>query len=104
VTQERLVNLPASVHQRLLNWSVQHGEHPNAVFTRYVLERFLFRLSKSPFADQFVLKGAMLFLVWRKSLHRPTRDLDLLAFGTPSEQRTREIFHRICETDVEPDV
>jgi Nucleotidyl transferase AbiEii toxin, Type IV TA system len=38
-------------------------------------------LAKSPWADRFVLKGAMLFHVWNRELHRPTRDLYLLGSG-----------------------
>ena len=45
------------------------------------MERFLYRLSKSPQADQFVLKGAMLFKVWQVVEARSTMDIDLL--GSP---------------------
>ncbi len=45
--------------------------------TRYVLERFLFRLAGSPHRDRLVLKGGMLLAVF--DVRRPTRDVDLLA-------------------------
>lgn len=48
------------------------------------VERFLYRLSRSPFAHRFVLKGAMLMNVWAKQPFRRTRDLDLLGYGEPS--------------------
>jgi hypothetical protein len=38
-------------------------------------------LSRSPEADRFVLRGALLLLVWLGETIRPTRDADLLAFG-----------------------
>ncbi|MBL7175863.1 MAG: nucleotidyl transferase AbiEii/AbiGii toxin family protein, partial [Desulfobacteraceae bacterium] len=41
---------------------------------------FLYRLSVSPYAKQFILKGAMLFTVWTGKSRRPTRDLDLLGY------------------------
>jgi hypothetical protein len=46
------------------------------------LKRFLYRLAGSNHKDCFVLKGAMLFLAWGGRLYRPTRDLDLLGFGS----------------------
>jgi hypothetical protein len=39
--RESLVNLPASVHQRLLNLSQQRGEQFNLVLTRFAIERLL---------------------------------------------------------------
>src|ERR1035441_6424422 len=42
--------------------------------------------------DGFVLKGAMLFLAWEGRLHRPTKDLDLLGFGSPDVE---DVTHRI---------
>ena len=77
-------NIPASVWQRLLNLSREKGEDCNLLLTRFALERPLYRLVESPFSDQFILKGAMLFSVWMKQPHRSTRDLDFLAYGNAS--------------------
>ena len=54
-------NLAASVRQRLLNISKRDGEAFDLVLTRYALERLLYRLGKSQYHNQFLLKGAMLF-------------------------------------------
>ena len=51
----------------------------------YAAERFLYRLSRSPLREQFVLKGALLFAVRVGERYRPTRDLDLLGIAEPSE-------------------
>ena len=75
-----------SVRQRLLNLSRERSEDFQFVLTRFALERLLYRLSKSTYADSFVLKGALLFLIWTGREYRPTRDLDLLGFdeeGSP---------------------
>lgn len=80
-------DLAASVRQRLLNRSREHNEDFNLILTRYGIERFLYRLSKSRHAKRFVVKGATLFAVWRGETYRPTRDLDLLASGSASESR-----------------
>lgn len=71
-------DIAASVRQRLLNLAKERGENFDLVLTRYGLERLLYRLSRSRFADQFMLKGAMLFSLWSDDPHRATRDVDLL--------------------------
>lgn len=76
-------NLGASVRARLLNLSRDSGQSFDLVLTRFALERLLFRLGRSPHADRFVLKGAMLMMSWFDDPHRGTRDLDLLGFGDP---------------------
>jgi len=103
VSKNKPLNLAASVRQRLLTLSRQRGEEHNLVLTRYAIERLLYRLSKSPHADKFVLKGAMLFSLWTNQQHRPTRDLDLLGRGVSSADELRVIFTAIFKTDVEPD-
>lgn len=89
------MNSPASIRARLLNVSKQSGEDFQAILTRYAIERFLYRLGASGQRDAFILKGAMLFVAWQGNLHRPTKDLDLLGFGSASiedvTQRIREI-------------
>ncbi len=78
-------NISASVKARLQNVAGKRGEDFNPLLLRYGIERLLFRLSQSPYADGFLLKGAMLFVVWDEKTHRPTRDVDLMGFG-PSEK------------------
>src|SRR6266852_4913639 len=47
------------------------------LLTLYVVERWLARLSASPHADKFVIKGGMLLAAY--DARRPTADLDALA-------------------------
>jgi len=86
---------PASVRAQLFKISKESAEDFQATLTRYAIERFLYRLSASDQRSFFILKGAMLFVVWQGNLHRPTKDLDLLGFGSPSlddvARRIREI-------------
>ena len=65
-------DLAASVRARLLNIAKAEGSNFNQVLVRYALERFLYRLSQSPHADRFLLKGALLFTLWYDMPHRPT--------------------------------
>jgi predicted nucleotidyltransferase component of viral defense system len=92
-----------SIQARLLNYSREHQVNHNHTLTRYGIERLMYRLSRSPHADRFVLKGAMLFVLWLEDLHRPTQDLDLLGFGDLFSPNLRNIFEDVCELPVEDD-
>jgi predicted nucleotidyltransferase component of viral defense system len=96
-------NLPASVHARLAQRRIKTGEDYNVLLVRFTLERLLYRLSRSSHREQFVLKGAILFALWAPTLHRVTRDLDLLGFGPPSPDRLAGIFRELCRLEVEAD-
>jgi hypothetical protein len=63
------------------------------------MERVLYRLSRSPHADSFVLKGALLFRVWDVPDSRATRDIDFLAFLDNSPERIASIFREVCALD-----
>jgi hypothetical protein len=76
---------------------------PNVVLSRFAIERFLYRLSRSKHSDRFVLKGALLMLVWLGETIRPTRDADLLGLGDLTPDSLRQIIGQVCETDVESD-
>ncbi len=88
-------NLCASVRTRLLQLAKASGQTFDLVLTRFALERLLFRLSESPHAGRFVLKGAMLMMSWFDDPHRGTRDLDLLGFGNPEPDPMLKTFREI---------
>ena len=90
-----------SVRDRLLHRKRKTGENYEALLIRYALERLLYRLGQSDLRDQFVLKGAYSFLIWQGDLHRPTRDLDLLGYGSP--EQLEEVFQRLCRMDDVPE-
>ena len=95
--------LAQSVHTRLLAHARRAGLDPNLVLTRYTAERFLYRLSRSPHAERFVLKGALLLLVWLGEQTRPTRDADLLGLGDLSDEAVARTFREICAQPVQAD-
>lgn len=84
--------LARSVHVRLVRHAHEIGVDPNLVLTRYAVERFLYRLSRSPHADRFVLKGALLMLIWLGETLRPTSDVDMLGLGDLSEEALGRIM------------
>lgn len=91
-----VINIAASIRQRLANLARSGGQPFENVLTRYALEGFLYRLGISPYRDRFILKGAMLVSTWIKAPFRGTRDLDFLAFGDPSLEAMRQVFRKIC--------
>jgi predicted nucleotidyltransferase component of viral defense system len=94
------VNLAASVRARLLNVAKQQGSDFNQVLVRFALERILYRLSQSKYADQFLLKGALLFTLWYDMPHRSTRDADLLGFGPSDLESISQTFRDIASIEV----
>jgi predicted nucleotidyltransferase component of viral defense system len=98
VTREKGKNTAASIRARLLAIAQSKGEDYQRVLGRYAVERFLYRLSQSPYRDKFALKGATLFTLWTGHNHRPTKDLDLLGRGSSSDLGGVETTIReICE-------
>lgn len=96
-------NLAASVYARLLKRTELGQEDFQFVLMRYGAERLMYRLSRSEHAASFVLKGAMLFLVWTGAQYRATKDMDLLALKSASVERLRDIFRELCQLPVTQD-
>jgi len=79
-------------------------ERPFADVLRYYgMERFLYRLSVSPYASKFVLKGALMLQMWQGANARPTFDVDLLGRVENSVENIRETLRAVCLQEVEPD-
>jgi len=92
-----------SVRDRLLSRMRETGEEYQVLLTRFALERLLYRLTRLPEGEDFVLKGAFTFLIWEGTLGRQTRDLDLLGSGSPDAERLLEILRRACQAEVSND-
>jgi predicted nucleotidyltransferase component of viral defense system len=100
---DRPHNLPASVHQRLLNIARREGVEFEYLLVRYANERLLYRLSQSSVRDQFVLKGAMVFLLWGPEVARQSRDVDLLAPEHVVGDPIGDVFRMLSALEVEDD-
>jgi len=94
-------NLAASVQARLLNIAKAERRDYGQVLTKFALERLLYRLSKSKHADNFLLKGALLFDLWFDVPLRPTRDIDLLGFGLAELPHVISVFEDLCRIEAE---
>jgi hypothetical protein len=96
-------NTGHSVFQRLLNHARTHSEDFNLLLFRYGIERLLYRLSISPHADKYILKGASMFLVWKGQNYRVTKDVDLLSSSPSDAEHTANIFRELCYATIEYD-
>jgi hypothetical protein len=103
VTNGSLRNIAASVHQRLLNKSKESARPFNELFQYYAIERFLYRLSRSSYADKFILKGALMLMVWEVPAFRSTMDIDMLGKMENSTDAIIAMVREVCLQEVEPD-
>ena len=96
-------DLGASVRQRLLNQARSQGQPFQEVLQYFAMERFLYRLANSPFADRFILKGALLLTAWRAPLSRPTMDIDLAGRTDNALDHIAKLVGEVCAISVEAD-
>ncbi|MGA9363081.1 MAG: nucleotidyl transferase AbiEii/AbiGii toxin family protein [Bacteroidota bacterium] len=97
-SRERPRNLAASIRARLLKIAKEVNRDYNSVLLQYFQERFLFRLSRSAYRSQFILKGALLFIVYQMPRARPTRDIDFLGQAmTNDPKEVQNTLKRIAD-------
>ena len=91
------MNNAASVKARLRNLAAKERKPYDYVQTHYMIERLLYRLSISKYADDFVLKGGLLLHVLFAEKARATRDIDFLArFTSNAPENLKLIFADVC--------
>ena len=96
-----LRNVAPSVRERLLKLAHATGQPNGELLDRYCIIPLLYRLSRSPHREPFILKAAMLLAAWGGGVpQRVTRDADLLGFGDSSipvlERTHRETSRPPC--------
>ena len=96
-------DMAASVHQRLLDKAREAGRPFNEVLQYFAMERFLYRLSKSPHADSFVLNCVLMLTIWEAPLTHPTLDIDLLGRIDNRLETISGVTREVCLQEVEPD-
>lgn len=82
----------------LQNQARAKGRGTQELLTLYVIERWLARLSASPYRAQFVLKGGILLAAFDS--RRPTSDVDALARGFAKDQAT--VVSRVVDVAAHP--
>ena len=93
----------ASVKARLKNFATQNGITFQQALTYYSLERTIYRLSVSKYAEHFVLKGGIfLYALYQRNYARATTDIDFLARRVSnSGQEMRAIFRDILSRQLD---
>lgn len=86
-----------SVKARLKNLTAKDGGTMQDKLTIYALERSIYRLSISKYADRFTLKGGIfLYALFDKQFARMTMDIDLLAQRIANDaEEMKEVFEDI---------
>jgi predicted nucleotidyltransferase component of viral defense system len=103
--KREIKDLGASVRARLMNIARETKRDFDAILLQYFQERFLYRLSISPFRSDFILKGALLFLVYEMPFLRPTKDVDFLVRSKSRDNVTiKNMIQDIARIDVEDGV
>jgi hypothetical protein len=95
--------MAASVRRRLQDRARASGRPFQEVLEYYAMERFLYRLARSPYAGRFVLKGALMFRAWGAPGSRPTRDIDLLGRWENTVEAVVPVIRDLCGLAVDPD-
>jgi len=82
------VSTATKIYSDLQSLARRRGRATSEILTIYGLERFVDRLTRTEFRDDFVLKGGILLAAYQ--LRRPTRDIDMQALDFPLDERTYE--------------
>jgi hypothetical protein len=98
MTRGGVRDMAASVRARLLNLAHRTKKPYDEVLIQYALERFLFRLSKSPYKEHFLLKGGLLLMGRGLPQARPTRDIDFLGLMPIDVDAVSQTIRAISET------
>ena len=88
------MNIKAALQQRAKELNIALPK----LLQHYAMERFLYRLSLSPVADRFYLKGGMLLMGIGAGSARTTMDIDLLGRISNSPENIQKAISSIIHT------
>lgn len=92
-----------SIKDRLKNLAKETGKTMNELLVAYGLERTIYRISVSKYADNFTLKGGiLLYAMFGGDFVRATTDIDLEADLISNDvDEIRQVFEEIFPIDVD---
>lgn len=86
-----------SLKAKIRNIARKKNVSAQAVLQNYLMNRFLYRLSKTEYKDKFVIKGGMLIASIVGIENRATMDVDATLRNLPlTEETITEAFNAIC--------
>lgn len=92
-----------SVKVKLKNFAIKTGRTFQEALTYYGLERTIYRISVSEYADHFVLKGGIfLYAIYDRNYERATTDVDLLARQISNScKEMKSVFQNILSREID---
>lgn len=97
-------NYGKSIRARLLNVAKKEKVFFQTILTRYFQERLLYRMSLTPYRNNFYLKGGALMYAYERFSARPTLDIDFLGNNISNDgERIVSAFKEICSVPCEED-
>lgn len=104
MSDRQIKNYGHSVRAKLLNISIEQKIPFQKLLPRYFQERLLYRLSISPYKDNFVLKGGALLYAHEKWGARPTVDIDFLGQNISRNiENIKAVFAEMAKIDFHED-
>jgi len=101
--KNNIKNIEASIKALLQNKAKEKNRPFSEILQYYGMERFLYRFSKSIYVDKFILKGALLFTMWRFPERRITLDIDFLAHFDNQVDSIEKVIRTVCNVVVVSD-
>jgi len=104
MSKEIVKNYGKSIRSKLLNIAKSEGIYYQTVLTHYFQERLIYRMSKTPYRQNFYLKGGALMYAHERFAARPTLDIDFLGNNISNNgERIAAAFREICSFPCEDD-
>jgi len=104
MSKEIVKNYGKSIRSKLLNIAKSEGIYYQTVLTRYFQERLIYRMSQTPYRQNFYLKGGALMYAHERFAARPTLDIDFLGNNISNNgERIIAAFREICSVPCEED-
>ncbi len=102
--QEKMKPSPGdTIRQKLKDLSIAKNRPFEEILRYYGIERFLYRLSISPYTKKFFLKGGLMLKMWDAEDHRATMDIDLLARTSNKIENLKQIINEVALIQLEED-
>lgn len=101
--KKKVEDLEASIRGQLQNKAKEADRPFSELLQYYGMERFLYRFSRSKYADKFILKGALMFTVWQMPERRTTLDVDFSARFDNQIAGIEKVIKDVCTVPVVSD-
>lgn len=103
MSERKIKDVAASVHQRLLNKAHSEVRPFQELLQYFAMERFLYRLSVSEHRSKFILKGALSLVAVKAPRTRPTRDIDMKGEMSNDVDDVVAVVKKVCVVEVVSD-